>query len=144
MTLDVERLLRPYAGPVPDEGDGDLVCRANALHRMTDDREGLLGALHALPLAGGGTDGAVTDRDIRIAQGDFEPVSGDDDDDEVEAAPGNGAADLRAIEDRFDAEAPADSPDLSPVRRTPRRILSAIEAFDPAPAHSQDQEQGAT
>ncbi len=130
--------------PMLDEDDDDdPTMRVNAILALTDDSR-ILRGLRRVPLTESRTFGAMSLRDIAVADGEITPPSDmdsvpdkagiaaafqDTDDErlqEISSAATQALEDVKAISAKFDEETPAQGPDLDPLIKLLGQITSQM------------------
>ena len=120
--------------PQPDEDDGDLTMRVNAVLGLADPAT-TLRALRRAPLTRSNAFGRATLRDVELVEGEAQPREGEspafdaaslsaafrdtpgDALDAIRAGIAAAREDVKAIDRVFDERAPGEGPDLAPLLR---------------------------
>lgn len=150
-TTYIRRCLEDYwesCHPALDEDDDrDPTMRVNAVLSLADpDR--ILRGLRKAPLTQSRTFGAISLRDIAVAEGEITPPSdmesvpdsasvsaafqdtGEETLREIAGAAATALADVKAINDKFDTETPGEGPDLDPLlkmlKQADKRLSEAL------------------
>lgn len=144
-----------------EEDDDDPTMRVNAVLTLADgDR--ILRGLRRAPLTASRTFGMISLRDIWVAEGESTPsddmenvadsatvaAAFQDTDDEVlretSLAASQALEDVQAISDKFDAETPGQGPDLDPLLKLLKQLVTRLGGVlgDAAPAMDADADAG--
>lgn len=143
------------------EDDDDPTMRVNAVLALAD-KDRILRGLRRAPLTASRTFGAFSLRDIAVAEGEATPAADMDhapdagsvsaafqDTDErflqdVSAAAQTALEDVRAISAKFDSETPGQGPDLDPLMKTLKQIVSRLSGVLGEPDEALTEEEPET